>query len=119
MTPRSDHYAFASDNTAGICPEALAALTAANALSITGAINAGTGTLKLKTTSGTLTLKALVTAGTATLISAAQALESGAGAIHATTLNVTAVTGIYLSGANVITTIGTNHTTSGPDIIVH
>jgi threonine aldolase len=30
MTARPDHYAFASDNTAGICPEALAALAAAN-----------------------------------------------------------------------------------------
>lgn len=30
MTPRH-HYAFASDNTAGICPEALAAIQAANA----------------------------------------------------------------------------------------
>ena len=60
-----------------------------------------------------------MTAGTATLVSAAQALESGAGAIHATTLNVTAVTGINLNGANVIAHIGTNHTNSGPDIIHH
>jgi threonine aldolase len=29
--PRSDDYTFASDNTAGICPEALAAITEANA----------------------------------------------------------------------------------------
>lgn len=31
MTGPGPHYAFASDNTAGVCPEALAALTAANA----------------------------------------------------------------------------------------
>jgi threonine aldolase len=31
MTDARGHYAFASDNTAGICPEALAALAAANA----------------------------------------------------------------------------------------
>ncbi len=31
MTARPDHFAFASDNTAGVCPEALAALAAANA----------------------------------------------------------------------------------------
>jgi len=30
MTAAVHHYAFASDNTAGICPEAMAALTAAN-----------------------------------------------------------------------------------------
>jgi len=95
------------------------ALTDAQALAITGAVNAGTGTLALKTTAGSLTIKALLTAATTTLTSAAQALESGAGAIHSTTLNVTAATGINLSGANVITTIGTNHTTSGSDVIVH
>jgi hypothetical protein len=95
------------------------ALTDAQALTVTGAANTGTGTLSLKTTSGNLTLKALVTAKTTTLISAAKALESGAGAIHTTTLNVTAVTGIILSGANVITHIGTNHTGSGTDIINH
>jgi hypothetical protein len=94
-------------------------LTDAHALTVTGAVNAGTGTLTLKTTSGNLTIKALMTAAATTLISAAQALESGAGAIHATTLNVTAQTGINLSGPNVITTIGTNHTTSGTDIINH
>src|SRR6187402_2893450 len=31
MTGSRPNYAFASDNTAGVCPEALAALTAANA----------------------------------------------------------------------------------------
>src|SRR5256885_46923 len=31
MTAVRANYAFASDNTAGVCPEALAALTAANA----------------------------------------------------------------------------------------
>ena len=42
---------------------------------------------------------------------------TGSGAITATLLNVTANTGIDLTGPNDITTIGTNQTNSGPDFI--
>jgi len=41
----------------------------------------------------------------------------GAGTITADLLNVTANTGIDLTGANDIGTIGTNQTNSGPDVI--
>jgi len=100
------------------------ALTDTQSLTVTGATTGEVtvGSATLTTTAGNISIEALLTAGTTTLISAAKVLESGSygsGAIHATTLNVTAVTGINLSGANVITTIGTNHTTSGPDIVSH
>jgi hypothetical protein len=42
---------------------------------------------------------------------------SGSGPITAALLNVTADTGIDLTGANDITAIGTNETNSGPDFI--
>ena len=42
---------------------------------------------------------------------------SGTGAITAHLLNVTANTGIDLTGANDIAVLGTDHTNSGPNVI--
>jgi hypothetical protein len=91
-------------------------LTNAETLTVSGPINAGSGNLSLTTSSGNLLINGPVEGNTVTLGST-QGSVTGSGAITATLLNVTANTGIDLTGQNDITAIGTNQTNSGPDFI--
>jgi filamentous hemagglutinin family protein len=92
------------------------ALTDGRSLTVLGTMNTGTKNLTLQTTSGDLVISGPIDGNTVTLGSAAGEVD-GTGAITARLLNVTADTGIDLTGPNDITTIGTNSTNSGPDII--
>jgi hypothetical protein len=85
-------------------------------LTVGGPINSGTGTLALTATAGNLLINGTVEGNTVTLASTLGSV-SGSGPITAALLNVTADTGIDLTGANDITAIGTNETNSGPDFI--
>jgi hypothetical protein len=97
-------------------------LTDAQSLYIgAGGVNAGSGTLTLTTTGAghNLSVANTLTGGTISLTSAGNVTEGSSGAVIANLLNVTADSGISLTAsANDITTIGTNHTNSGPDVIV-
>jgi fibronectin-binding autotransporter adhesin len=96
------------------------ALTDGKALTVTGAVNAGTDILSLTTTSGNLAIAStgILDANTVTLTAAAKATEATAGQIDTALINVTADTGIDLIGNNDITTVGTDQTNSGPNTIV-
>ena len=91
-------------------------LTDEQALTISGTVNSGAKTQTIQVTSGNLDLTGALDAGTVTLGSSTGEVL-GTGAITANLLNVTANTGIDLTGANHITTIGTDQTNSGPNII--
>jgi filamentous hemagglutinin family protein len=94
------------------------ALVDEQALSVSGAVNAGTHDVSLTTTSGDIAIDGELEAGTVDLTSAGEATESSSGTIVASLLNVTAQTGISLTSSNNnITTIGTDMTTSGPNDI--
>ena len=90
-----------------------------NALTIVGDIDAGQGALILtQNTVGGLTIKARLTSGASVnLNSGGTVRELNAGAIVTPLLNVTAVTGIELTGPNQINTVGTRHTNSGLNVI--
>jgi filamentous hemagglutinin family protein len=84
-------------------------LTNAADLTVNGAVNAGTAGLML-TTTGTghaITLDDALTGGTVTLTSADFISESGSGAIDAASLTGASTGATTLSGANVITDLGT------------
>lgn len=95
------------------------ALTDAQALTVKGAVNAGSNTIDL-TTTGTgsnLAIDAKLTGGTINLVTTGEATEN-AGAIDTNLLNVTAATGIDLaSKKNAIKTLGTDKTQTGPNIV--
>jgi filamentous hemagglutinin family protein len=91
-------------------------LTNAQTLTVSGPVNAGSGNLTLATTSGNLAITGTVEGNTVTLGSTLGSV-TGSGPITASLLNVTANTGIDLTGANDIAAIGTNETNSGPDFI--
>ena len=97
-------------------------LTDGETLTVTSAALNGTGhTVSLTTTSGDIAVNAEIDAATLNLTSQAGALtENNAnGAIVAGTLNASAHTGITLASPNNnITTVGTDHTDSGPNTIV-
>lgn len=85
-----------------------------------GAVNAGTNKLALVTTGANhgLTLDAGLTGGTVDLASNGDVIQSSAGAVIASLLNVSANTGITLtSSLNDITTVGTDHTNTGSNTI--
>jgi hypothetical protein len=92
-----------------------------SALTVDGAVNAGTGILDLTTlgSGNNLAIDSTITGSTINLVTAGEAKESSAGAIVASTiLNVTASTGIDLnSSKNKIKKVGTDHTGSGPNKI--
>jgi hypothetical protein len=72
--------------------------------------------MSLNTTSGDLVVEDALDAGNLTLVSSLGEVE-GSGAITANVINVTANTGIDLTGSNNIRRIGTNSTASGSDVI--
>jgi filamentous hemagglutinin family protein len=86
------------------------------ALTVSGTLNTGSHALSIQVTSGDLDLTGALKGNTVTLGSSTGEVY-GAGTITANVLNVTANTGIDLTGPNDIGTIGTNHTNSGPDVI--
>jgi hypothetical protein len=91
-------------------------LTNDQTLTVAGPLNAGTGNLSLTATAGNLLINGTVEGNTVTLASSLGSV-TGSGPITAALLNVTADTGIDLTGSNDITAIGTNETNSGPDFI--
>jgi mucin-19 len=91
-------------------------LTDAQGLTVTGTVNAGTKNLALQTTSGDLDIDAALVGQKVTLGSTLGQVY-GTGAITAHHLNVTANTGIDLTGANDIAVLGTDQTNSGPNVI--
>ena len=91
-------------------------LTNNQTLTVAGPLNAGTGNLALTATAGNLLINGTVEGNTVTFGSTLGSV-TGPGPITAAVLNVTANTGIDLTGPNEITTIGTNDTNSGPDFI--
>ncbi len=92
------------------------ALTDEEALTIGGAVNTGAKSQTIQVTSGNLDLTGALDGGTITLGSSTGEVY-GAGTITASVLNVTANTGIDLTGDNDIKTIGTDTTNSGPNVI--
>jgi len=92
------------------------ALTDKESLTISGTLNTGSHNQTLQVTAGNIDLTGALDGNTVTLGSATGEVF-GAGTITADLLNVTANTGIDLTGANDIGTIGTNQTNSGPDVI--
>ncbi len=92
------------------------ALNDGQALTVSGTVNAAGQNITLQTTSGNLLVNGALDGDTITLGSSLGEVE-GAGTITASELNVTADTGIDLTGPNDIKKIGTNQTNSGPDII--
>jgi len=94
------------------------ALTDAEALTVKGDVDTGSGTLSLKTNVGNIAIDGSLTGGTVDLTAAAKATEKSSGAIIANLLNVTADTGITLTSThNDITNIGTDQTNTGPNRI--
>jgi filamentous hemagglutinin family protein len=91
-------------------------LTDAQTLTVTGTVNTGTKVLALHATSGDLDIDAALEGKTVTLGST-QGQVVGTGAITAHLLNVSANTGIDLTGANDIAVLGTDQTNSGPNVI--
>ena len=91
-------------------------LTDEEALTIGGTVNTGTKSQTIQVTSGNLDLTGTLDGGTITLGSSTSEVY-GAGKITASLLNVTANTGIDLTGDNDIKTIGTDTTNSGPNVI--
>ncbi len=91
-------------------------LTNHQALTVSGTVNAGTNVLTLQTTSGDLVVDGALDAGTMTLGSS-QGEVYGTGDITTHVLNVTADSGIALTGPNEIYRIGTNSPGTGPDTI--
>jgi len=91
----------------------------ADALTVNGTVNAGTGILDLTTlgTDKNLAIHTAIDGGTVNLVTSGEASETSAGAITASTkLNVTAQKGIVLtSSKNKIKKLGTDKTTSGPN----
>jgi hypothetical protein len=101
-----------SDFTSG----GLFSLTDDETLNVAGNVGSGINALTLDVTSGDLDVAGSLTGGKVTLASVTGAVQ-GAGVINANVLNVTANTGIDLTGANHIHRIGTDQTNSGPDFI--
>ncbi len=91
-------------------------LTNNETLTFAGTLNTGSHGQTLHVTTGDLDITGGLTGGTITLGST-NGQVMGAGTITANVLNVTANTGIDLTGPNHINMIGTNHTNSGPDVI--
>jgi filamentous hemagglutinin family protein len=91
-------------------------LTNAQGLTVAGTVNSGTRTLTLQTSTGDLDVNAALDGKTVTLGST-QGEVIGTGAITAHLINVTANTGIDLTGANDIAVLGTDQTNSGPNVI--
>jgi filamentous hemagglutinin family protein len=91
-------------------------LTNNETLTVAGTLSTGSHGQTLQVTTGDLDITGGLTGGTITLGST-NGEVMGAGTITANVLNVTANTGIDLTGPNHINTIGTNHTNSGPDVI--
>jgi filamentous hemagglutinin family protein len=94
-------------------------LTDAGSLTVTGAVNAGTGVLSLTTLNlGNIAIDAKLSGATVDLTSAGDITEISTGAIVTSLLNVTANTGITLmSSLNKIGSVGTDTTNSGPNNI--
>jgi hypothetical protein len=91
---------FANTGTGGI------ALKDGEALTVNGALNSGTGNLKLTTTSGGIALKNQLTSGNqVTLISAGTIGETGSGAISASSLTGSSVGSAVLNGTNLVSTL--------------
>jgi hypothetical protein len=89
------------------------------ALTVTQAVNAGTGNLSLTTAAGdNLILYAPISGATVNLVSGGLLRQSSTGPITANLLDATAATGISLATLlNDIGSVGTNQTTTGPDVI--
>ncbi len=92
------------------------ALTDAQSLTIEGPVSTGKSNLTLLVTSGDLVVDGALDAHKMTLGSTLGQVY-GTGAITTALLNVTADTGIDLTGPNDIKKLGTNQTNSGPDVI--
>jgi fibronectin-binding autotransporter adhesin len=91
-------------------------LTDAISLTAAGTVNAGAFDLSLKDTTGDLDITGELEGNQVTLGSG-KGQVTGTGAIIANVLEVTADTGIDLTGDNDIGKIKRNHTNSGPDVI--
>ena len=82
------------------------ALKSGEALTVTGAVNSGTGSLKLVTTAGGMTLKnQLTSGGQVTLTSAGTIGESASETIDASSLTGSSVGSVTLNGANLVATL--------------
>jgi hypothetical protein len=92
------------------------ALTDDQSLTVSGIVNAGVNNIALQVMTGDLVIDGAMN-GTVVTLGSSTGEVDGTGAITAKTLNVTANTGIDLTGPNHIKKIGVNHTNSGPDII--
>jgi hypothetical protein len=86
------------------------------ALTVSGTLNTRTHTQSIQVTNGDLDLTGALRGSTVTLGSSTGEVY-GAGTITANVLNVTANTGIDLTGPNDIGMIGTDTTNSGPNVI--
>jgi hypothetical protein len=86
------------------------------ALTVSGTLNTGSHTQTIQVTNGDLVLTGALKGSTVTLGSSTGEVY-GAGTITASLFNVTANTGIDLTGDNDIGTIGTDTTNSGPNFI--
>ena len=94
------------------------ALPEGQALGVNGPVTVANGAISRTTAAGSLTVAGAVTAKTLTIVTPVKALETAAGAITVTTINVTAGTGITLtSPLNAIVNIGVDTTTSGSNTI--
>jgi filamentous hemagglutinin family protein len=98
------------------------AITDSKTLNVTGSVMEmqPNGALILTTTAGNISIQAdgVLSAYTVTLNVEGMITEFATGRIDTALLNVTAKTGIDLVGDNSIFSIGTNQSTSGPDIIL-
>jgi filamentous hemagglutinin family protein len=98
-------------------------LTNARSLTVSGTVAAGAAyDMTLQVTSGDLDISGALDIaadqdGDIVTLGSTTGQVYGTGTITANMLNVTADTGIDLTGPNSIGTIGTNHTNSGPDVI--
>jgi trimeric autotransporter adhesin len=86
-------------------------------LTVVNTVNAGSGDLSLTTTEGNLDIAAALESGATTTLDSESGKVHGSGAITTQLLNVTADTGIDLTGSNDITQIGTDTTHRGPNVI--
>jgi hypothetical protein len=93
-------------------------LTDDHGLTVDGQVKAGTAAINLTTVGKkhNIAFDSELTGGTVTLVTTGEAMESGAGAITASLLNVTANRGIDLtSSSNKIKKLGTDSTKKGPN----